>query len=246
MPKSQPSPQRRRARPTHAVGLWQVLRSLRARGHEFRRRAPYKHFILDFVSFKDRIVIDVDRGEGTDARAKAVRNTLLQREGFSVLRISDDADQKRVQAAIKDALRARRAAPMRLVPVRLAPRRAAANRSANRIVRGPATTRLGVAANPGKSASMSKRKASEPKPQRRPRGEIDRNYFFGDVLIKTGVAVAVALALIAFYTPVTLMGAIHDGMYDYLGVMGTFGVLSLILFLAGRHLRREATHWDFD
>jgi hypothetical protein len=94
---------------------------------------------------------------------------------------------------------------------------------------------------------MSKRKASSaPKPQRRPRAEIDRNYFFGDVLIKTGVAVAVALGMIALYTPFTLMDAIDDGMTDYLAVMGTFGVIGVAAFFAGRHLRHEATHWDFD
>lgn len=93
---------------------------------------------------------------------------------------------------------------------------------------------------------MAKRKASASKPQRRPRSEIDRNYFFGDVFIKTGVAVWVAIGLIALYTPVTLMGAINDGMYDYLAVMGTFGTLGLISFVTGRHLRRNATHWDFD
>ena len=61
---------------------------------------------------------------------------------------------------------------------------------------------------------MAKRKASTPsaaKPQRRSRSEIDRNYFFGDVLIKTGVAVAVVIGMIALSTPFTLMGAIHDG-----------------------------------
>lgn len=93
---------------------------------------------------------------------------------------------------------------------------------------------------------MAKRKASAPKPERRPRAEIDRNYFLGDVFIKTGVAVGVALAMIAVYTPFTLMGAINDGMYDYLGIMVTFGVIGLGLFFYGRHLRREATHWDFD
>ena len=232
MPKS---PQHRRPRP-HAAGLWQTLRSLRARGHHFRHRAPYKHFILDFVSFKDRIVIDVDRGEAGAVRGRAARDALLRREGFSVLRMkADDTDTARVQAAIAEALRARRSQRIRRT-----------NRSAGRIVRGQAAGRLGAAANPAKLARMAKRKATAPKPQRRPRGEIDRNYFFGDVLIKTGVAVAVALGLIALYTPVTLMGAIHDGMYDYLGVMGVFGVLSLMLFLVGRHLRREATHWDFD
>lgn len=96
-------------------------------------------------------------------------------------------------------------------------------------------------------APMSRRKTETPaKPERRSRGEIDRNYFFGDVLIKTGVAVFVALGLIALYTPFTLMGAINDGMFDYLAVMGTFAAIGVASFMAGRHLRREATHWDFD
>jgi len=93
---------------------------------------------------------------------------------------------------------------------------------------------------------MAKRKSSAARPERRPRKEIDRNYFFGDVFIKSGVAVGVALGLIALYTPFTLMGAINDGMYDYLAVMGGFGVIGMALFLYGRFLRREATHWDFD
>lgn len=93
---------------------------------------------------------------------------------------------------------------------------------------------------------MSKRKAAQSKPHRRPRGEIDRNYFFGDVLIKTGVAVGVMIALVAAVTPFTLRGAIADGMYDYLAVMGIFAGIGLFAFLYGRHLRREATHWDFD
>lgn len=91
---------------------------------------------------------------------------------------------------------------------------------------------------------MAKRKAA--KPQRRPRKEIDRNYFFGDVLIKTGVACALVLGVIAAYTPFTLMGAINDGMYDYLAVVGAFAFIAAGSFLYGRHLRREATHWDYD
>ena len=92
---------------------------------------------------------------------------------------------------------------------------------------------------------MSKRKSTL-KPSRRPRGEIDRNYFFGDVLIKTGVAVVIALGAVALYTPFTLREAIDDGMYDYVAVMGVFGGLGLFAFLYGRHLRKEATHWEFD
>lgn len=98
---------------------------------------------------------------------------------------------------------------------------------------------------------MAKRKSSPhkpspAKPQRRARAEIDRNYFFGDVLIKTGAATAMALGLIALYTPFTLTGALKDGMYDYLAVMGIFGAIGIAAYFTGRHLRHEATHWDFD
>lgn len=94
---------------------------------------------------------------------------------------------------------------------------------------------------------MAKRKrTAAPKRERRPRTEIDRNYFFGDVLIKTGAAVAIALAGIALYTPFTLWEAVNDGMYDYLWVMGIFGVIGLAALISGYHLRREATHWDLD
>lgn len=93
---------------------------------------------------------------------------------------------------------------------------------------------------------MAKRKRAAPKAQRRPRAEIDRNYYFGDVLIKTGVAVTIVLGMIAAYTPFSLMGAINDGMYEYLAVMSLFGLIALASFLTGRHLRRQATHWDFD
>lgn len=96
---------------------------------------------------------------------------------------------------------------------------------------------------------MSKRKAREPtkdRPVRRPRAEIDRNFFLGDVFIKTGAACGVALILIAIYTPFTLMGAIESRMYDYLAVVGCFAALGAMSYLLGRHLRHEATHWDFD
>jgi hypothetical protein len=93
---------------------------------------------------------------------------------------------------------------------------------------------------------MRHQQASLEHPQRRPRGEIDRNYFLGDVFIKTGVAVGVAIGLIALITPFTIVGAFRDGMYDYLAVMSVFGLLGVAAFLFGRHLRRAATHWDFD
>lgn len=91
-----------------------------------------------------------------------------------------------------------------------------------------------------------KTKKPAPKPERRSREEIDLNFFFGDVFIKTGVAVALVIAAIAALTPFSLRDALNQGMDEYLIVMGGFGLLGLCFFLTGRHLRRQATHWDFD
>ena len=109
------------------------------------------------------------------------------------------------------------------------------------------TPRRRTQANPGSVAYMAKRKAqAAPKAERRPRGEIDRNYFFGDVFIKTGAALYVALALIAVATPGMLRGTLSDGAQGYATVMGVFAAIGLVMYLIGRHLRREATQWDYD
>ncbi|HWA01846.1 MAG TPA: hypothetical protein VG841_16180 [Caulobacterales bacterium] len=90
------------------------------------------------------------------------------------------------------------------------------------------------------------KKQTVSKERRRTRSEIDRNYFFGDVLIKTGVAVAFAIAAIALYTPFSVKEAMQRHMYDYLSVMAAFGIVGVAAFFGGQHLRRVATHWDFD
>lgn len=93
---------------------------------------------------------------------------------------------------------------------------------------------------------MARRTKAARAPERRSRGEIDRNYFYGEIFIKTGVAVGVALGAIALYTPFTIADALRDGMTEYLAVMTGFGLLGATSFLFGRHLRKQATHWDFD
>ncbi|MBL8552593.1 MAG: hypothetical protein JNJ73_21580 [Hyphomonadaceae bacterium] len=86
----------------------------------------------------------------------------------------------------------------------------------------------------------------KPHYERRSRGEIDRNFLFGDIFIKTGGATALVIGAIALYTPFTFADALAEQMYGYLGVMGAFGAAGAALFFYGRHLRAAATHWDLD
>ncbi|MDR6662540.1 very-short-patch-repair endonuclease [Tardiphaga robiniae] len=69
--------------------LWVKLRELKLLGYHFRRQAPIRRIIVDFVSFRDLLVIEVDGGQHNfdeATRKDEVRDTFLRGEGFRVLR----------------------------------------------------------------------------------------------------------------------------------------------------------------
>jgi very-short-patch-repair endonuclease len=69
--------------------LWWRLRALKSHDCHFRRQAPIDRFIVDFVCFSKRLIIEVDGGQhGFDQGQKAdqVRDNYLRREGFDILR----------------------------------------------------------------------------------------------------------------------------------------------------------------
>jgi very-short-patch-repair endonuclease len=63
------------------------LRTKRLGGLKFRRQQPIGAYIVDFVCFERRIVIEVDGGGHAFAKAKDnARDAWLQGQGFQVLR----------------------------------------------------------------------------------------------------------------------------------------------------------------
>lgn len=71
------------------VKLWVSLRGLKSFGFHFRRQAPIGKYIVDFVSFRDRIVIEADGGQHglqKDQNADRIRDAFLASQGFTVLR----------------------------------------------------------------------------------------------------------------------------------------------------------------
>ncbi len=79
---------RRSATPPE-VRLWRYLRTLRREGYHFRRQAPFRGYVLDFVCYADRLVIEVDSAaHDNEARWRhdATRDAVLAREGFRTLR----------------------------------------------------------------------------------------------------------------------------------------------------------------
>ena len=82
---------------TQEVKLWVKLRELKKIGFHFRRQAPIGKYIVDFVSFGTRTVIEIDGGQhGMEAgiRLDQDRDTFLRSRGFSVLRFwNSDVDR---------------------------------------------------------------------------------------------------------------------------------------------------------
>ena len=69
--------------------LWSRLRRLRDRGFRVRRQAPFRGYYLDFVCHSRRLVIEVDgfqHGDDLQEAHDAIRDRVLAREGYRVLR----------------------------------------------------------------------------------------------------------------------------------------------------------------
>jgi very-short-patch-repair endonuclease len=71
------------------VKLWVQLRKLRPEGFHFRRQAPVDGYILDFVCFKHRMIVELDGSQHADEdglRRDARRDAHFAANGFRTLR----------------------------------------------------------------------------------------------------------------------------------------------------------------
>jgi 5-methyltetrahydrofolate--homocysteine methyltransferase len=90
--------------------LWQRLRNRQLGGAKFRRQAPIGNYIVDFVCFESRVIVEID-GSVHDlperAERDAVRHDWLEHQGFRVIRFRDGEvynDIDSVLRAISEAL----------------------------------------------------------------------------------------------------------------------------------------------
>jgi len=78
------------------VKLWVQLRQLKLQGFHFRRQAPLEGYILDFVCFKHRVIVEVDgsqHGFDADLVHDARRDAHFAALGFLTLRFwNNDVD----------------------------------------------------------------------------------------------------------------------------------------------------------
>jgi len=98
-----------RKNPTDAERrLWYHLRRRGIGGHRFRRQAAIGPYIVDFVSFEKRLIIELDGGQhAIDEDSDAERDAWMRSRGYEVLRFWDHevfGDLEHVLSAIWRAL----------------------------------------------------------------------------------------------------------------------------------------------
>ncbi|CAI8018516.1 Uncharacterized protein HI_1162 [Geodia barretti] len=77
-----------RKNPTDAErALWNILRNRQVLGYKFRRQAPMGPYIVDFVCFENRLIIEVDGAQHMERADYDVdRTTWLASAGYKVIR----------------------------------------------------------------------------------------------------------------------------------------------------------------
>ncbi len=82
--------------------LWSRLKSSQVEGVKFRRQQIIEDYIVDFVSFKKKIVIELDGGQHAETSEKdKVRDDCLTLNGYKVLRFWNNEVIKNMEAVLE-------------------------------------------------------------------------------------------------------------------------------------------------
>src|SRR5207248_6562203 len=91
-----------RAKATDAeIALWRLLRSRRLAGMKFRRQVPIGPWIVDFVSFEQRLIVEADGSQHAESDDDKRRDNDLSERGFRVLRFWNNDILSRSQSVLE-------------------------------------------------------------------------------------------------------------------------------------------------
>lgn len=87
-----PFAKRMRRTPTDAEArMWWHLRAARFGGLKFRRQQPIGRYIVDFVCFERKLVVEIDGSQHlADGERDHARTAWLESQGYTVLRFWND------------------------------------------------------------------------------------------------------------------------------------------------------------
>nr|WP_283806410.1 endonuclease domain-containing protein [Bradyrhizobium murdochi] len=94
-----------RHEPTDAeLAIWRLLRDRRLARFKFRRQVPFGNYILDFVCFEKRLVIEVDGSQHVSSTRDEAREAVLIAEGFRIARYWNNDVLQHPSAVLEDSL----------------------------------------------------------------------------------------------------------------------------------------------
>lgn len=70
--------------------LWRHLRAHRLDGQKFLRQQPIGPYVVDFVHFGARVIVEADGGQHNENEKDEARDVWLTNQGFNVLRFWND------------------------------------------------------------------------------------------------------------------------------------------------------------
>jgi very-short-patch-repair endonuclease len=92
-----------RREPTDAEAkMWRLLRHRRLALFKFRRQVPFQSYILDFVCFEKRIIIEIDGSQHASSKRDAAREAILMAEGFRIIRYWNNDVLQQPSAVLED------------------------------------------------------------------------------------------------------------------------------------------------
>ena len=88
--------------------LWKALRGKRLEGLKFRRQQPIGPFIVDFVCFEKKLVVEADGGyhyEGGQKLRDTERDAWLREQGFEILRFKNGEIMSSTEGVVLEILK---------------------------------------------------------------------------------------------------------------------------------------------
>ena len=84
--------------------LWQAIRNKQLEGFRFKRQVPLENYIVDFVCFEARLIIEVDGSQHIENERDVARDEKLSAAGFRILRFWNDEIVRNIDGACRQIL----------------------------------------------------------------------------------------------------------------------------------------------
>lgn len=82
--------------------LWKYLRDKQIGGFKFRRQQPVGRYIVDFINFEKKLIIEVDGGQHSIYKKRdIIRDKYLKKEGYRVLRFWDNEVLNNIEGVLE-------------------------------------------------------------------------------------------------------------------------------------------------